>query len=692
MTDETDIVQELKKAEEKGLFDSKNQNNSKMKNGQINNPSSSQTKLSQQILLDNIHTQVWFLVDDHTYGAVNEAHARFNGLKKEDLEFKDMYDVFPKEIVDVCRDGNKKVFDLKKPIVSDELVFHHSGEKRIIRIFKNPKFDEFGNVEFVVCSAEDITNLKRTEEKLESANKLLEGTLDSIQDVIGIQKPDHRVLRYNRAGYDLLDATPEDIQGKKCFEMLGRDTPCKKCPTEIALKTKKLEHLEKYVPEMDAYLSCRSNPVLDEDGNVKYIVEQLQDITQRVHREKELKENRRRLELAMSAGEHGFWDWNLDTDEIYFSPRYYTMLGYQPGELPMKKKTWVSLMHPEDKQKVLPKIEQCIQDAEPYEIEFRLKCKNGDWKWISGRGKGFEKDENGVPHRAVGVHIDVTNEKKLKQKIVASERNFRTFFETVDDLMMIGSPDGKIVFTNSAVSEKLGYSAEELEKMNILDVHPKKYRAEAENIFKEMFDGKRQFCPLPLQKKDGGLLPVETRVWFGEWDGKNCIFGISKDLSKQQAALDKFHKLFDNNPALMAVSSLPDRRFVEVNDAFLAKLGYEREEVIGKTSTELNLFVESEKQKQVAEELASKKYIRDIELSVRRKDGKIINGLFSGDIIDNQGEKSFLTVMTDITPQKKAKQELHEKIDVLERYKKVTVDRELKMIELKKEIEKLKKR
>ncbi len=79
----------------------------------------------------------------------------------------------------------------------------------------------------------------------------------------------------------------------------------------------------------------------------------------------------------MDAGEHGFWDWNLDTDDVYFSTCYYTMLGYKPGELPMRKETWANLMHSEDRKIILPIVEKYVANAEPYEVEFRLKTKDG---------------------------------------------------------------------------------------------------------------------------------------------------------------------------------------------------------------------------------------------------------------------------------------------------------------------------
>ncbi|MEA3273113.1 MAG: PAS domain S-box protein [Patescibacteria group bacterium] len=137
---------------------------------------------------------------------------------------------------------------------------------------------------------------------------------------------------------------------------------------------------------------------------------------------KQIKEHKNRLELAMDAGEHGFWDWNLKTDDIYFSPRYYTMLGYEDKELPMRKETWTGLMHPEDRRTIVPKITKHVENAEPYEAEFRLKCKNGTWKWISGKGKSFEINGKGKPLRAVGVHLDITERKQAEESLLRLQK------------------------------------------------------------------------------------------------------------------------------------------------------------------------------------------------------------------------------------------------------------------------------
>jgi len=278
-----------------------------------------------------------------------------------------------------------------------------------------------------------------------------------------------------------------------------------------------------------------------------------------------------------------------------------------------------------------------------------LRCKDNNCLYVHLTGIISENREQ--------CHVtawDITEQKRLEDSIKSSETNFRTFFESMNDMIFVGTPEGKIIYANNAVSEKLNYQAEELLDMYLLDMHPEELRNEAEHIIEDMFNGKRDFCPLPVAKKDGSLIPAETRVWFGKWNGKACIFGYSKDLRAEQEALQKFNKIFDSNPALMAISSMPDGIFTDVNETFISKIGYSKEEIIGKTAHELEMFIQPEKQKIAQKELSKHGFIHDLELQIRTKSGRILDGLFSGEIIESQGKLLFLTVMVDITSRKLA--------------------------------------
>jgi PAS domain S-box-containing protein len=133
----------------------------------------------QALLLDNIQTQVWYLTDEETYGAVNKARAEFFWKKNGEMENKKLYDVLSKNEAEICMSGYVEVFEKRKQIHTEEWITNAKGEKRLLSIIKSPKLDENGDVEYVVCSAEDITERKRAEEALKTSKELFEKTFIS---------------------------------------------------------------------------------------------------------------------------------------------------------------------------------------------------------------------------------------------------------------------------------------------------------------------------------------------------------------------------------------------------------------------------------------------------------------------------------------------------------------------------------
>src|SRR6056297_506539 len=169
------------------------------------------------------------------------------------------------------------------------------------------------------------------------------------------------------------------------------------------------------------WILAKGEALRDEKGIPYRMVGSHSDISERKEMEEKLKENQMRLELAMDSGEHGFWDKNLDTDEMYCSPRFYTMLGYEPNEFDLTTDVWQSLIHPEDRA-LVPDIYEYLAKEEQNEVHFRLKCKDGSYKWISSRAKGYERDHQGIPHRAVGVHVDIDELKRKTEALKESHQ------------------------------------------------------------------------------------------------------------------------------------------------------------------------------------------------------------------------------------------------------------------------------
>ncbi|MCF7936060.1 MAG: PAS domain S-box protein, partial [Synergistales bacterium] len=152
-----------------------------------------------------------------------------------------------------------------------------------------------------VAAVRDITERRETQATLRRQRNLLESIIDSVSDILAIQEPDHTIVRYNKAGYDFLGVTPEEADGKKCYELIGRTEPCEECANALARETGRPQQLERYIPELGLTLDCRSAPVFDDQGNIVQIVEHLRDITGRKEAERQLIEAREQAEAASRA-------------------------------------------------------------------------------------------------------------------------------------------------------------------------------------------------------------------------------------------------------------------------------------------------------------------------------------------------------------------------------------------------------
>lgn len=493
---------------------------------------------------------------------------------------------------------------------------------------------------YFVTTFVDITKEK---EQLDELNGFFEINLD----LLCIADLDGNFLKVNKSWESTLGYSVEELTNRKFLDFVHPDdiSATLEVMSRLARNENDTNFINRYRTKDGSYrfIEWSSQP------NGKLIYAAARDVTDKIRIEKALCEEKERYELAMRGSNDGFWDWNILTNDQYMSSRWKLQLGYEDNEISNKFSAYEALIYEEDKEKVSSYIQQYLAgDMTTYDITFRMKHKDQSIRHIRARGEAL-RDVDGKPYRMAGTHTDITLQVEQELALKEKEQNFNSFFETIDDLLMVGDSRGCILYANTATIEKLGYSDDELKKMNFLDLHPASKRQEAELIFADMLEGKRSSCPLPLQTKFGILLPVETRVWLGFWNNEPCIFGVVKDLSIKEAALDKFHKLFDNNPALMAVTSLEDHKFKEVNDAFCITLGFEKSEIIGKTASELDLFNEPEKHIEVGEMLRKTGRIQNVELKVKSKSGQIMTGLFAGEVIDNQIEQSFLTVMTDIT-------------------------------------------
>jgi PAS domain S-box-containing protein len=243
------------------------------------------------MLLDTINTHVFYLADPATYGMVNRAHAEFFGLKKTDLEYKNLYDVLDKAEADVCVEANQKIFTDKKQIVTEELLQGADGRERLFAFTKTPHFNEAGEVAHVVCTGEDITETKQAKDELEANKHFLDNIINSIQDGISVLDKEYTVVHTNSVMRQWYKNSGELI-GKKCYHVYhNKDKLCEDCPTRKVLSSGSA-HSE-IIPGLPGsgveWLELYSFPLRDhKTGEITGVVEFVRDISDRRHMEKQL--------------------------------------------------------------------------------------------------------------------------------------------------------------------------------------------------------------------------------------------------------------------------------------------------------------------------------------------------------------------------------------------------------------------
>ncbi|WOO42142.1 PAS domain-containing hybrid sensor histidine kinase/response regulator [Rubellicoccus peritrichatus] len=194
-----------------------------------------------------------------------------------------------------------------------------------------------------------------------------------------------------------------------------------------------------------------------EHGKVAKLAGVFQDIDESERASIALRESEERWQLAITGSAAGIWDWDLETDEVIYSDLWLSMLGYEPGSWPNKLDTWSQLVHPDDYQPSLDEIGNYLNGKiRDYNIEFRMRHKDGGWRWIQSRGKAFYED--GKPRRMLGTHTDITPRKESE---AALKRLSLVASKTTTGVIITDSK-GNLVWVNNAFEEITEYKLDEV--------------------------------------------------------------------------------------------------------------------------------------------------------------------------------------------------------------------------------------
>jgi PAS domain S-box-containing protein len=318
------------------------------------------------------------------------------------------------------------------------------------------------------------------------------------------------------------------------------------------------------------------------------VAAQLGSLLGRKEAETALHISEERLLLAMEGSALGLWDWNIVTGETYFDRQWKKMLEYEVEEIENSYQSWARLLHPEDMPAVMEALSAYLEGKLPvYEIEFRMRSKSGEWKWIVARGKVFERDAAGAPVRMTGTHKDITDRKKAENALSESEVRFRNSFEYAATGMALVDLEGRWQKVNRALCEIVGYSQEELLATTFQAItHPDDIEADI-SCMRQVISGKLNYYHIEKRylHKLGRVVWILLSVSLVGDGGGNPLYFIAQiqDISaRKQAELElrrvteRLRYLLTSSPAaIYSCKVSEDFAMTFVSQNIKTMLGYE---------------------------------------------------------------------------------------------------------------------
>ncbi len=262
----------------------------------------------------------------------------------------------------------------------------------------------------------------------------------------------------------------------------------------------------------------------------------------------EVRSSEERWSFALEGARDGVWDWDIPTGKVFQSLRWMEMLGYAESEIGNSIEEWLNRVHPDDSSRAYADLGRHLRGETPfYECEFRIRCKDGSYRWVLSRGKVMERLENGSPRRIIGTLRDVSHAKQAEAALAQSEDRYRQLFEMESDaIVLIENQGGRILEANQAACLLYGYT-----RSRLLAMHNYDLSAEPDETRRATREGDTLVPIRWHRKQDGTVFPVEITGRHFEWEGRPVHIAAIRDVS---ARLDMESRLLAAKDAAEAAN------------------------------------------------------------------------------------------------------------------------------------------
>ena len=264
---------------------------------------------------------------------------------------------------------------------------------------------------------------------------------------------------------------------------------------------------------------------------------------------RQILEDENRLNLAFEGGSQGFWDWDIESGEVKFSDGYASMLGYEPDELIPCLSTWKHLTHALDLERTEDALDAYLHgEIEKYEIEYRMRHKDGYWVWVLSRAKIFGRDSTGQPTRIIGTHTDISDVKDAEQKLESSNMFVKKVLDHIADPVFVKDEQHRWIDGNKAFWDLLGIKRWDAIGKTDHDFLPKKqadiFREKDKEVFKS---GQVNINEEEIVGPNGETRIISTKkAVFENESGEKVLVGTIVDITDIRKASQQLEQYKEN--------------------------------------------------------------------------------------------------------------------------------------------------
>ena len=358
---------------------------------------------------------------------------------------------------------------------------------------------------------ERTRELRENQEQLSVAEERSRLLLDSAgEGIFGVDKEGLCTFA-NPAALEMLGYTQDEIVGQNVHGLIhhshadGSPYPASGCPMSKAYtqgETGTISDEMLWRKDGTGFLVEYTATPISQDGKITGAVITFGDITERKRAEEALRESEERFALTTSGSGDGLWDFDLPGELFWYSDRFRELLGYRNEEdYPNRLESWSDGLHPDDRDATLDAFTAHLERAKPYDVEYRLKTKQGEWRWFRARGKSL-RDENGRSYRAAGSITDIHEQKQAEVEL----RKLSVAVEQSPASVVITDLQGQISYVNEKFCQVTGYTMEEALGANPRVLKSGEMPIEVyEELWKSISSGREWRGELLNKKKNGEL-------------------------------------------------------------------------------------------------------------------------------------------------------------------------------------------